>query len=176
MEQPSWYADYRREAFEEMQRKIAWLDREFSLGSWSDYDHRIERNELILSDRDGVRLKAEVQVVGRAGAEGWAWSWADDAWSPNLHEDANLAQRIGLKYEIEELITPLIRSDYCEDLGWGLTAVVAKLAGALGAWRPSAGPGAPFLIIRSVHPAAQVGHSDAYAGASRDDGRNAPLS
>ena len=152
MQHPDWYADYRREAFEELREKTARLDQTFAMGSWPALGHSLDGAELTLADETGLRLRAEVQVLGVSRGAEWRWAWADEAGPPDLEANANAALLFGLKHDIEELVSPQLSVDYSEDLGWALAAVVVRLTGALGAYRAPGLEGAPFLVIHAVTP------------------------
>ena len=152
MQYPSWYADYRREAFEELREKTAHLNQRFDIAAWPALAHSLEGTQLTLADAHGVRLRAEVQVVGMSQGADWIWAWAEEGAAPDLDADVNETLRFGLKHDIDELVTPKVRTDYSEDLGWALAAVVVRLTGALGAYRAPGIKDAPFLCIHAIVP------------------------
>ena len=111
----------------------------------------MDRRELKFSDDTGVRLIAEIQIVGSTAAHDWLWSWANSHWTDELTVDACLTRDFGTANDIQELISASISDESLNDLGWELTAVAAKVTRAVGAYRPAQNTGGGlFLLIRSI--------------------------
>lgn len=147
---PGWYREWRHEAFHELEAKNQTLERELKIGHWERWDYDMTRRELTFSDSGEVRLRAEIQIVGSTGRKDWLWSWANPNWTDNLTGDARTAQGYGEQHSIRELVTGSLKARDLNALGWELTAVTARLAGSVGAYRPQTERGGLFLLIRKI--------------------------
>ena len=148
---PAWYATWRHDAVHSLMEKNARLDRDYQMNHWPRWDYEMARRELTFSDDKGVRLRADIQVVGSTAARDWLWSWANPDLTDDLTEDAHLTRDFGQANAIQELTTASITDDSLNNLGWELTAVAAKVTNAAGAYRPPReGGGGLFLLIRSL--------------------------
>ena len=64
MEHPDWYADWRHEAFHELQAKNERLQEEFRIGEWPRYDYDLENGTLTFSADSRPALIADIQLAG----------------------------------------------------------------------------------------------------------------
>lgn len=147
---PKWYRDWRQDAFHELEAKNDRLERELRLGHRDRWDYDMARRELTFSDNGQVSLRADIQIVGSTGRKDWLWSWANSHWTDNLTDDARTTRAYGEHHGIQELFTASLKSRDLNGLGWHLTAVAARLAGSIGAYRPQTEAGGLFLLIRSI--------------------------
>jgi hypothetical protein len=154
MESPHWYSEWRHEAVHELQDKIALLKAEFRLGDWPRYDYDLEIGTLTFSE-DGVpKVIAEIQIAGStsANAGNWLWSWANTHWPPERVTDAAVVRAYGEEHGIRQLTHDFVEDDGdLNALGWELTAVMARLTGAVGAYRPPRDEGGGlFLTYKKI--------------------------
>lgn len=147
---PDWYRGFRHDAFHELLAKNKVWAEEFKTKSCPRYYYDLEAGELTFSDEAGVRVRADIQVVGTTSNEDWLWSWGNPSMPEDLTVDARATREFGLEHAIDELTVDYVEADDLNDLGWGLTAVTAKVTGAIGAYRPPGSAGAMFLLIRSI--------------------------
>jgi hypothetical protein len=152
MSNPDWYSTWRHDAVHQLMEKNARVGAEFRLGDWARYDYDLDTGTLIFSEQGVPRMIAKIQIVGSTSikAGNWLWAWANTHLPPGLTTDAQLARAFGEEHGVIEL------SQYCQEdndpnaLAWELTAVTTRLAGALGAYRPSHEGGCLYLIYKSV--------------------------
>jgi len=147
---PKWYRDWRHDAFHELEAKNEKLAHDLKLGHWERWDYDMTKRELTFSQGSVVQLRADIQIIGSTGRKDWLWSWANPHWTDNLTGDARTARAYGEKHGIRELTTASLKSRDLNALGWELSAVAARLAGAIGAYRPQTEAGGLFLLIRSI--------------------------
>ena len=154
MEGPDWYGEWKHEAIHELQDKNAALKAEFRLDHWPRYDYDLECGTLTFSANGAPKVIAEIQVAGStsANAGNWLWAWANTHWPPELATDAALVRAYGEEHGICQLTHEYVEDDGdLNALGWELTAVMARLTGAVGAYRPPRDEGGGlFLIYKSM--------------------------
>jgi hypothetical protein len=153
MEHPDWYPDWRHRAVHDLQEKNERLTSEFRLGTWPRYDYDLDAGILTFSDQGVSKVIAEIQVVGSTSqrAGDWLWAWANSHWPPEMVIDSRLARAFGQEHGVCELTHESLEEEDLNSLGWSLTAVTARLANALGAYRPPRDEGgALFLIYKSM--------------------------
>ena len=153
MEEPEWYANWRHDAVHELQDKNGRLEDEFRMGQWERFDYDLNAGTLIFSDRGTSKLLCEIQVAGSTSieAENWLWAWANDYWPGDSARDSLLVREYGEKHGICELTHECIEpEDDLNALGWALTAVMVRVTGAIGAYRPPDEGGGLFLVIKNA--------------------------
>ena len=154
MQGPDWYRRWRREALEELQEKAARLSAEFGLGHWPRYDYDLDAGLLTFSEAGVAKVVAEIQIAGTTSAKAgdWLWAWANDHWPPERVQHAQQVRAFGEQHRIGELVSAVVTDGGdLNALGWTLTAVAARVTGALGAYRPpGAGDGALYLLCTGM--------------------------
>ena len=138
MKHPDWYPAWRHDAFHQLQEKTARLKSEFRLGEWSRYDYDVDAGTLVFSS-DGVpKVIAEIQIAGStsAAAGNWLWAWGNSNWPVERVTDAELVRAFGEEHGIYELMDEYVKDDELNALGWSLAAVMVRVTGSLGAYRP----------------------------------------
>lgn len=150
---PEWYSDWRHDAVHQLQEKNARLTAEFRLNDWPRYDYEVDAGTLIFSDAGVPKVIAEIQIAGTTSvnAGDWLWAWANTHWPRARVTDSALAKAYGEEHGICELTHESVDSEDLNALGWALTAVMARITGALGAYRPPRDEGGGlYLIYRNI--------------------------
>jgi hypothetical protein len=150
MKAPDWYEAWCEEAFAAFSAKQQALEATYRLGSWHRYDYDTAAAALTFSDEAGVRVRAEIQVLGTIDAEGWVWNWASPDWPTASVLQARAVAAFGVEHGIEELTTGYLKSDDLDGMGWMLAAIATRVLGAQGAYRAPHGDGAVYLLIQSI--------------------------
>jgi hypothetical protein len=152
MDHPDWYPDWRHEAVHELQEKNARLKAQFRLGDWPRYDYDVDAGTLIFSEDGAAKVIAEIQIVGTTSetAGDWLWAWANSHWPAERVADSERVRAFGEEHGICELTHEGIEDENLNALGWELTAVMARVTEALGAYRPPGDDGALFLTYRTI--------------------------
>jgi hypothetical protein len=132
---PDWYADWRRESFEQLLAKQQHLKDEYGLGGWPRYDYDLDAGLLTLSDERGPRVSCDVEVAGTVGEGDWLWGWANAHLPKGRREKVLRVKAYGEEHGIEELSSELIEAADLEGLGWMLTAATVRLLDAEGAYK-----------------------------------------
>lgn len=154
MEHPDWYPNWRHDAVHELQDKVARLKSEFRLGDWPRYDYDLDAGTLVFSDQGVPKVIAEIQVAGTTSfkAGDWLWAWANSHWPPQRVVDSQVARDFGVEHGICELTHDNVGdAEDLNALGWELTAVMVRITGALGAYRPPRDEGGGlYLVYKSM--------------------------
>jgi len=153
MDHPDWYPDWRHDAFHEMQEENARLQSEFRLDECTRFDYDVVAGTLIFSN-DGVpKVIAEIQIVGTTSVQSgnWLWAWANADWPRERVVDSERVRAFGAEHGICELMHDYVEEGDLNALGWALTAVMMRVTGAVGAYRPPRDEGGGlFLAYRNI--------------------------
>ena len=153
MEFPDWYPGWRHDAVHQLQEKNARLSAEFRLGDWPRYDYDLDAGTLIFSDKGVPKVIAEIQIAGSTSlrSSNWLWAWANSHWPADRVTDSELARAFGGEHGICDLIHDYVENDDdVNALGWDLTAVMVRITGAVGAYRPPDDNGGLYLVLRTL--------------------------
>ena len=154
MEAPDWYGEWLHDAYHELQAKNGRLQDEFRFGEWDRFHYDLPSGTLTFSEKGEARVVCEIQAAGTtsAAAGNWLWAWANSDWPAEIVADSRLVRAFGDEHGICELTHDLVDGDVeLNALGWRLTAAMARITDALGAYRPPRDEGGGlFLVYRSV--------------------------
>jgi len=136
----------------ELIEKNEHLSMEFNIGKWERYDYDVDRGTIIFSHEGRPRVSGDIQVVGTTATNpgNWLWAWANDWWPETVCEYAHAAKAFGEMNKISQLTTAYLSSDSLVELGWELSAVTARIVGAMGAYRVPSENGYLFLLYRKL--------------------------
>lgn len=144
------YPEWRREAFQQLIDKNEQVNASYGVTAWEQFSYDLGVGTLTFTHKGKPRVKADIQLIGAVDRQ-WLWGWANAAWWPGaVVEDAQRVKAFGEQFGISELTSPRLDSDNFDDLGWALTAVAARVVGAVGAYRPVDGPRSMFFLYRSL--------------------------
>ena len=152
-EGPDWYSAWRHEAVHQLRDKIDRLKAEFRLAQWPRYDFDLDAGTLTFSEEGIPKVIAEIQIAGTTSVEAddWLWAWANSHWPSERATASEIVRVFGKEHGICELTHSRVEGDDLNSLGWRLTAVMARLTDAIGAYRaPRDEGGALFLVCKSV--------------------------
>jgi hypothetical protein len=147
---PEQFSVYRHEAVHELMRLNELCEQEFHISSWPRWDYEFERGTLTFS-QDGVpKVLASIHVIGTTSISGgtWMWGWANESLPPNVAKAVARVRVFGETENIAELKEAELSDD--EYLGWGMTAVAAKVLGAKGAYRCPGENGFVYVVYSSI--------------------------
>jgi hypothetical protein len=140
MDQPDWYPNWRHDAVHMLQEKNARIDAEYRVREWPRYDYDLKVGTLTFSDHGIPKVIAQIQVIGSTSdrAENWLWAWANSHWPAECTTASEIVRLFGEEHGVTELADGVVsRGDSdLNTLGWALSAVMVRLTGALGAYRP----------------------------------------
>lgn len=132
---PEEFAKFRHEAVHSLMRLNKSCEHEFRISSWPRWHYDLERGTLSFLNDDQPRVIASIQVVGttseRSGT--WLWSWANESLPENATRSMMKVRAFGEQESLSDLTTPSAADDAY--VGWGMTAIAAKIIGAKGGYR-----------------------------------------
>jgi hypothetical protein len=153
MKQPDWYPAWRHDAVHQLIEKNATLKQKYGLSGHERYDFDVDASVITFSNQDAACAVAEIQIVGTTSSKSknWLWSWANAGCPQSAVRAADRTRQFGIENGIEELSTDYLYDDAIVELGWEMTAVTARVASALGAYRPPTGNGHIFFIYTNIN-------------------------
>jgi hypothetical protein len=156
MDYPAWYPEWRSEAFAELKAKNAQLERAYGIGSGGQYHYDLPTASLVFRTESGATSVADIEVVGTTSgtAGNWLWAWANPDFDDELTGISRSARRFGDQHGICPLTHDFVSPEAgvsLNGLGWELTSASARIADAIGAYRPPDDDGgAIFFIIKAI--------------------------
>ncbi|HXW56371.1 MAG TPA: hypothetical protein VEJ67_11520 [Candidatus Cybelea sp.] len=148
--EPEQFSKFRHQAVHELMDLNELCEKEYHISSWPKWEYDLDRGTLAFT-RDGVlKVLASIQVVGTTSISGgtWLWGWANESLTPKVTAQLAKVRVFGETENIPELTKAELPDD--EYLGWGMTAVAAKLLAAKGAYRCPGENGFVYVIYSSV--------------------------
>lgn len=152
MKHPDWYRPWAEQALEDLETKNKKLEAEFGIGHWPWMNYDLNDRTLTFSEQGVVRVAAEIQLAGSvAEAKGdWQWAWGNPNWPKLSCVDSESVRRFGEEQGIEELTAMQVRCRDLKAFGWKMTAVMAHLTGAIGAYRRLSDGSGLYLTIKRM--------------------------
>ncbi len=150
MKAPEWYADWKRDALDQLWEKQDVQSRGFSLSQSPHWDCDLDAGTLTFFEGGAARAIADIQVVGSANAKSWLWGLTNDHLPDDVVTDMEAVWQFGIDNGIEELRTQYLEADDLDALGWAMTAVAVRILGAPGAFRAPTSNVTAFLLVKSI--------------------------
>ena len=109
--------------------------RKYSVTDWPRWDYDLDTGTLTFSDGGTPKVIADIQVVGTTSnaSRTWMWAWANTSLPLGVTQRARDVRQFGLAEGLTQLTEPQLVDD--EYLGWEMTAVMARITDAKGAYR-----------------------------------------
>jgi len=144
------FPKFRRDAVHALTDLNEGVNARFGITAWERFDYDLRAGTLTFSHKGRARVVAKIQVVGATDGD-FLWGWANAGWWPAaLLEDVGKVRAWGQAQGVPELVTPRLRGENITELGWAMTAVAARVTGALGAYRPMDGHRSLFFLYRGI--------------------------
>jgi uncharacterized protein DUF6882 len=152
--EPQQFSKLRREAMHQLMRLNEECEKEFCISSWPRWDYDLERGRLTFSQEGVPKVLASIHVVGTTSISGgtWLWSWANERLPATVTTAVAKVREFGVAEGVAQLAEAELPDD--EHLGWGMTAIAAKLLGAKGAYRCPFDDGFIYVVYSSIKLAA----------------------
>ena len=149
------YPVWRRAAAAELQAKNVKLEATFKLDNCPHFEFDAEARSLVFFDDTGPKVRAQIEIAGTTSTAtgSWVWAWANPSWPDCSIQMSLLAKKLGDLHAIEELTQGRIpaREEDLNQLGWSLSAVIAKLADADGVFCPQTRQAnIDYLLLKEV--------------------------
>ncbi len=134
-----------------MHRAIEECNREWDFQSYARYDADLDRRLLMFTQGQRPAIECDIQVAGiyMTNREFWRWSWDNPSIEPALRTELEKVRAFGEANGIGE-ITLGGWPAQGEEAAWAMTALAAKLVGAVSVYRAPDGPRHIFLLITGI--------------------------
>jgi hypothetical protein len=152
---PEQFSAYRHEAVHKLKRLNEECEMEFRISSWPRWDYDFEAGTLTFSEKGIPKVVAEIQVVGTTSISGgtWLWGWANGYLPEGVTEAVALVRSFGKAENIPELTQDYLPDD--KFIGWGMTAVAARVLDSKGAYRCPGDNGFVYVVYSSLRFASE---------------------
>jgi uncharacterized protein DUF6882 len=127
--------------------------KEFKLDSYA-FAWNQWRGELVFSAGGVPKVLARIQVAGTLSSKAntWFWAWANSGLLDPVRQSARRAREFGIERGILRVMQP--RWAAKEKDAWEMTAVVAKLTDAKGAFRCPGQDGTTYMVFTDIRAVA----------------------
>jgi hypothetical protein len=144
------YENWRREAYQQLIDLNEKANATYGITAWEEFSYDLAAGTLLFSHKGRPRVEARIQLVGVADKQ-WMWAWANPGWWPeSVLRDALATRAFGEQHNLPDLVSPHLDAPDMTSLGWTLTAIAARVTGALGAYRPMDGRRSMFVLYREL--------------------------
>jgi hypothetical protein len=144
------FAVYRHEAVHQLMRLNEECKNDFRVTLWPRWDYDLEAGTLTFSENGSPKVIASIQVVGTTSKSGgtWLWAWANKSLPDKVTMAVRKVRAFGEAENLSELTQESLPDD--EYLGWGMSAVAAKILGSKGAYRCPGDNGFVYVVYSSL--------------------------
>ena len=134
----------------DLKRKMSDMIEKYHLNEFTSYKFDQTKGELIFSYAIRGHLECSIQVVGTYSEQSDTWLWAWDG--PWVVDELALDSKVAKAYDEQHQLDKLTKSkwDADESDGWAMSAIVAKLASAIGVYRLPNRQSMIFMVIKSI--------------------------
>src|ERR1700730_18908249 len=148
--EPGQFSKFRHKAVHELMDLDELCEKEYRISSWPKWEYDLDRGTLAFTQEGVPKVLASIQVVGTTSISGgtWLWGWANESLTLKVTTQLAKVRAFGEAENISELTNAELPDD--EYLGWGMTAVAAKLLGAKGGYRCPGENGFVYVVYSSV--------------------------
>jgi hypothetical protein len=135
-------------AFFEARQEDLWA--KFRIDECEAYHWDQEIGELVFSHDGRARVIADIQFVGSFSTQSdtWMWSWANPSFVEAVKARVRAVREHGDRHGFLKLAAA--HWGATEQDGWEMTAVTARLLGALGAYRTPGENSFVFMVLTAV--------------------------
>jgi hypothetical protein len=148
--EPESFSKFRHKVVHELMDLNELCEKEYCISSWPKWEYDLDRGTLAFTQNGVPKVLATIQVVGTTSISGgtWLWGWANESLTPKVTTQLAKVRAFGEAENVSELTDAELPDD--EYLGWGMTAVAAKLLGAKGAYRCPGENGFVYVVFSSI--------------------------
>jgi len=147
---PDNFSTFLHEAVHRLKDLNEKCEEEFRISSWPRWNYDLDRGTLTFSQDGQPKVVASIQVVGSTSLSSatWLWGWANQSLPLRVTIEVEKVRAFG---ELENLpASSEAKRPVDEHAGWEMTAIAAKVLGAMGAYRFPAEDGFVYLLYSSV--------------------------
>jgi hypothetical protein len=144
------FAAYRHEAVHQLMELNEGCEKTHRISSWPRWDYNFDAGTLTFSENGVPRVIATIQVIGSTSISGgtWMWAWANESLPAKVTEAVRRVRAFGQAENLAQLTQECLPDD--EYLGWGMSAVAAKILRSKGAYRCPGENGFVYVVYSSL--------------------------
>lgn len=134
-----------------MDRTIRECNREWDFQSYGQWSVSLDRRVLTFYDGPKPPIDCDIQVVGNymTNRNTWRWSWDNPSIESALRSELDKVRAFGEAHGIREITLGGWEAED-EQAAWAMTALAAKLVGAMSVYRAPDEPRHVFLLVTGV--------------------------
>ncbi|MEZ5471823.1 MAG: hypothetical protein R3E90_08580 [Marinicella sp.] len=120
---------------------------EFKINDYERWDWYQETGKLIFSHNNKPKVEANIHFSGSLSSQSktWMWAWANTHLAELVKSGSRIVKEKGEELNLLKLRSGLWLADEVD--GWEMTAVLAKLTDAIGAYRTPSENGFTYMVI-----------------------------
>jgi len=144
------YSELVTSSIEYLEEKQNEFINKYKINEHPRWDVDQESGKLIFSKEGDPQVEAEIQYVGTISTQSdtWMWAWANDSLVENIKYSSKEVRDIGEQFGFLNLAAA--HWPATEEDGWEMTAIMAKVLNAIGAYRAQRDYGVTFMIINNA--------------------------
>ncbi len=144
------FEEFKRESIHNLKDLNDQCARVYRISAWPRWNYDLEDATLVFSETGIPRVVTSVQVVGTTSTnqKNWLWGWANGHLPQQVVSRMEEVRRFGETEGIRELTEPYWPDD--EYFGWAMSAVVAHVVGAKGAYRIPSKNGFMYFVFTDI--------------------------
>jgi hypothetical protein len=144
------FAAYRHEAVHQLMELNEGCEKTHRISSWPRWDYNFDAGTLTFSENGVPKVIATIQVIGSTSISGgtWMWAWANESLPATVTEAVRRVRAFGQEENLAQLTQECLPDD--ENLGWGMSAVAAKILRSKGAYRCPGDNGFVYVVYSSL--------------------------
>ncbi|WP_416865265.1 MAG: DUF6882 domain-containing protein [Imperialibacter sp.] len=129
------FVDYLTQSYDYLTERQEICKNEFGLSTYQRWSYDQETGLIEFFNGDSLMLRISYQEVGSVSKSSntWLWAWSNSYLLENIKLDSRVVREFGERKQFERLTKNKWYAD--ETDGWEMTAVMAYLTGAKGAYR-----------------------------------------
>lgn len=139
------------EAIPFLEERQARLREEFKISSYERYDWDQDTGRLVFSHGGRPQVIADIVFVGSVSTKTntWLWSWANSSHLEPMKSKMREVRAHGTEHRLLKLAGAHWNATELD--GWQMTAIAARLLGAVGAYRTPSESGFTFMLMSRVN-------------------------
>lgn len=122
----------------------------YHIGNHERWDWNQDTGKLIFSHDGAPVLECEIDFVGSTSSTSgtWMWAWANESFVENVKSRSREIRKLGDNNQFLKMACGLWVADEVD--GWEMTAIMAKLTGAIGAYRAPHDNGFVYMVVNKA--------------------------
>jgi hypothetical protein len=144
------YQVYRHEAVHALMAMNDQRDEKYGISKFPRWNYDLDAGVQVFSKNGVAKIIAKIQAVGTTAnsSNNWLWSWANSSFPEQVTDLLQQVRDFGEREGLKQLTEKSWQDD--EYLGWEMTAVAARILGAVGGYRCPSEKGFLYLVHTKI--------------------------